>query len=80
MLYELHRREPLLEVRFFQSAPFAGASAIAVCLSVALGGYLFLNALYLQGVRRLSPGHSGLYMLPTAIMLIVFAPISGRLV
>jgi EmrB/QacA subfamily drug resistance transporter len=80
VLYELHRREPLLEVRFFQSAPFAGASAIAVCLSVALGGYLFLNALYLQGVRRLSPGHAGLYMLPTAIMLIVFAPISGRLV
>ena len=27
--YELRRREPLLEVRFFRSAPFSGASAIA---------------------------------------------------
>jgi EmrB/QacA subfamily drug resistance transporter len=80
VLYELRRREPLLEVRFFTSAPFAGASAIAVCLSAALGGFLFMNTLYLQDVRGLSPLHAGLYMLPTATMIIVFAPLSGRLV
>ena len=80
VLYELRRREPLLEVRFFTSAPFAGASAIAVCLSAALGGFLFMNTLYLQDVRGLSPIHAGLYMLPTAAMMIVFAPLSGRLV
>jgi EmrB/QacA subfamily drug resistance transporter len=79
VLYELRRREPLLEVRFFKSAPFAGASAIAICLSAALGGFLFMNTLYLQDVRGLSPLHAGLYMLPTATMMIVFAPISGRL-
>lgn len=78
--YELRRREPLLEMRFFTSAPFAGASAIAVCLSAALGGFLFINTLYLQDVRGLSPLHAGLYMLPTAAMVIVFAPLSGRLV
>jgi EmrB/QacA subfamily drug resistance transporter len=80
VLYELRRREPLLEVRFFASAPFAGASAIAVCLSAALGGFLFMNTLYLQDVRGLSPLHAGLYLLPTATMMIVFAPLSGRLV
>ena len=80
VLYELRRREPLLEMRFFTSAPFAGASAIAVCLSAALGGFLFMNTLYLQDVRGLSPLHAGLYMLPTATMMIVFAPLSGRLV
>jgi EmrB/QacA subfamily drug resistance transporter len=78
--YELRRREPLLEVRFFTSAPFAGASAIAVCLSAALGGFLFMNTLYLQDVRGLSPLYAGMYMLPTAAMVIVFAPLSGRLV
>jgi EmrB/QacA subfamily drug resistance transporter len=78
--YELHRREPLLEMRFFTSAPFAGAAAIAVCLSAALGGFLFMNTLYLQDVRGLSPVHAGLYMLPTATMMIIFAPVSGRLV
>src|SRR5919197_3161776 len=38
------------------------------------------TAVYLQNVRGLSRLHAGLYMLPTAIMLIVFAPLSGRLV
>jgi EmrB/QacA subfamily drug resistance transporter len=80
VLYELRRREPLLEMRFFTSAPFAGASAIAVCLSAALGGFLFMNTLYLQDVRGLSPLQAGLYMLPVATMMIVFAPLSGRLV
>jgi EmrB/QacA subfamily drug resistance transporter len=80
VLYELRRREPLLELRFFTSAPFAGASAIAVCLSAALGGFLFMNTLYLQDVRGLSPLHAGLFMLPTATMMIIVAPLSGRLV
>jgi len=80
VLYELRRREPLLEMRFFASARFAGAGAIALCLSLALGGFLFMNTLYLQDVRGLSPVHAGLYMLPTASMMIVFAPLSGRLV
>ncbi|NUP46548.1 MAG: MFS transporter [Catenulispora sp.] len=77
--YERRRVEPLLDVRFFTSAPFAGAAAIAVCLSAALGGFLFMNTLYLQDVRGLSALHAGLFMLPTATMMIVVAPISGRL-
>ncbi len=55
VLYELRRRDPLLEMRFFRSAPLAGASAIAVCLSAALGGFLFMTTLYLQQVRGFSP-------------------------
>jgi EmrB/QacA subfamily drug resistance transporter len=78
--YELRRREPLIEVRFFRSVPFSGASAIAVCLFAAIGGFLFLNTLYLQDARGLSPLHAGLYTLPMAGMTFVFAPISGRLV
>ena len=66
MLYELRRREPLVEMRFFRSAPFSGASTIAVCAFAALGGFLFLNTLYLQGVRHLSPFDAGLYLLPMA--------------
>jgi EmrB/QacA subfamily drug resistance transporter len=78
--YELGRRQPLLEMRFFRSAPFSGASAIAVCAFAALGGFLFLNTLYLQDVRGLSPFHAGLYVLPMAATTLVFAPLSGRIV
>jgi EmrB/QacA subfamily drug resistance transporter len=77
--YELHRREPLIELRFFRSAPFSGATALAFLTFVAEGGFLFLNTLYLQEVRHLSPFDAGLYMLPLAGMQLVFSPISGRL-
>src|SRR5947209_1304602 len=78
--YELRRREPLLEVRFFRSVPFSGANSIAVLTFAGLGGFLFLNTLYLQDTRNMSPLRAGLYMLPMAAMLVVFAPLSGRLV
>jgi EmrB/QacA subfamily drug resistance transporter len=78
--YELRRPEPLIEVRFFGSAPFSGASAIAVAAFASLGGFLFLNTLYLQDVRGLSPLDAGLYTLPMAAMLLVVSPVSGRIV
>jgi MFS family permease len=78
--YESRREEPLLDLRFFRSAPFSGATLIAVSGFGALSGFLFLNTLYLQEVRGLSALHAGLYTLPMAAMTVVFAPLSGRLV
>jgi EmrB/QacA subfamily drug resistance transporter len=78
--YERRREEPLLELRFFASIPFSSASASAVCAFAALGGFLFLNTLYLQEVRLLSPLTAGLYTLPIAAMTLLCAPLSGRLV
>ncbi len=78
--YERRREQPLIEIRFFASAPFSAASAIAIAAFAALGGFLFLNTLYLQDVRHLSPFHAGLLMLPMAAMALVFGPLSGRLV
>ncbi|ASQ94554.1 MFS transporter [Streptomyces sp. 11-1-2] len=78
--YELRRAEPLIDVRFFHSAPFSGATVVAVCAFAALGGYLFMNTLYLQDVRGLDALHAGLWMLPMAFMCFVCAPLSGRLV
>ena len=80
IVYELHRREPLIELHFFRSAPFSGASALALLTFLAEGGFLFLNTLYLQEVRHLSPLDAGLYMLPLAGMQLLFSPISGRMV
>src|SRR6185503_7263665 len=46
----------------------------------ALGGFLFLNTLYLQNVRGFSALHAGLLTLPMAAMTGLFGPLSGRLV
>jgi Na+/melibiose symporter-like transporter len=78
--YEPRRAEPLLELRFFRSAPFSGAAVLAVCTFAGTGGFLFLNTLYLQDVRGFSALHAGLYLLPMAAMTVVFSPLAGRLV
>jgi EmrB/QacA subfamily drug resistance transporter len=80
VFYELRRFEPLIDPRFFRSAPFAGASIIAISSFAALGGFLFLTTLYLQDVRGFSALHAGLYTLPLAGMTLIFGPVSGRLV
>ncbi|WP_067461925.1 MFS transporter [Actinomadura macra] len=72
--------EPLIDLRFFRSVPFSGATVIAVSSFAALGGFLFVNSLYLQNVRGLSALHAGLVLLPMAAMTAVFGPLSGRLV
>ncbi|MEV0986601.1 MFS transporter [Streptomyces sp. NPDC049949] len=80
LLYEPRRAEPLIDPRFFRSAPFSGATVIAIGAFAALSGFLFLNTLYLQDVRGLSALEAGLYMLPMALLTFVCAPLSGRLV
>jgi EmrB/QacA subfamily drug resistance transporter len=78
--YEPRRTDPLIDLRFFRSAPFSGATAIAVCAFAALGGFLLLSTLYLQNVRGDSALHAGLFILPLAAMTVVGAPLSGRIV
>jgi EmrB/QacA subfamily drug resistance transporter len=78
--YELRRVDPLLEPRFFASRPFAAATVIAVAAFTAFGGFLFLNTLYLQDVRGLSPASAGLCTLPIAAMTVLVSPIAGRVV
>jgi hypothetical protein len=46
----------------------------------SLGGFLFLNTLYLQDVRGFNPLVAGFCLLPMAVMLAVCAPLSGRIV
>ena len=78
--YENRRSEPLIDPRFFRSAPFSGATVIAVSAFLCLSGFLFLNALYLQDSRGYSAVHAGLMTLPMAGASLIFSPLSGRLV
>ncbi|MFF4396719.1 MFS transporter [Streptomyces sp. NPDC001480] len=78
--YEPRRGEPLIDLRFFRSAPFSGATVIAISAFASLGGFLFLSTLYLQNVRGLDALHAGLWMLPMAVPTFLCAPLSGRLV
>jgi EmrB/QacA subfamily drug resistance transporter len=80
LIYEPRRSEPLLDLRFFRSAPFSGATVVAISAFAALGGFLFLNTLYLQDVRGYSALHAGLLTLPLAAATALSAPVSGWIV
>jgi EmrB/QacA subfamily drug resistance transporter len=80
LVYEPRLEEPLLDVRFFRSVPFASAALVAVLAFGSFSGFLFLNALYLQEVRGLPAFTTGLYTLPLALATVVCSPISGWLI
>jgi predicted MFS family arabinose efflux permease len=80
VLLEPRRREPLIDLRFFRSAPFAGATLIAVVALVANAGFLFLNTLYLQDARGYSPLHAGLLMIPLAGAVAICSNLSGKII
>ena len=77
--YEARRAEPVLDPRFFRSAPFAGAVLTAISATAAVGGFLFLATLYLQDVRGMSAVRAGLHLLPMAIMVALGALVSSRI-
>jgi EmrB/QacA subfamily drug resistance transporter len=78
--WESHHPEPLIDLRFFRSPPFSGAAICSICAFVSMGGFLFLNTLYLQDVRGYSALHAGVALLPMAALMMVFSPLSGRLI
>src|SRR4051812_44304904 len=80
LLHEPRRDEPLVDLRFFRSVPFASAIAICVAAFAAFGGFLFLNTLYLQQTRGLTALQAGLATAPMALMIVVASPLSGRMV
>jgi EmrB/QacA subfamily drug resistance transporter len=80
LFVEPRRKDPLVDLRFFQSLPFASSTILGVCAFSSFAAFLFLNALYLQQVRGVSAFHTGLYTLPLAVMMVVCSIVSGRMV
>jgi EmrB/QacA subfamily drug resistance transporter len=77
---ERRANEPLIELRFFSSAPFSGAASIAVLAFAIFSGFLLLSTLYLQEVRGASPLAAGVELLPAMGVMTVVAPLVGRVI
>ncbi|AFU00024.1 Multidrug resistance protein stp [Nocardia brasiliensis ATCC 700358] len=78
--YESRRVDPFIDLRFFRSVPFSSATVIAIFSFATLGAFLFTCSLYLQTVRHYSAVHTGLLYLAMAVAMVIFSPLSGRLV
>ena len=78
--YESGHADPFIDLRFFRSIPFASAAVVALLVYTVWGAFLFVMSIYLQGWRGYSAVHAGLLLLPVGVAVLVFSPLSGRLV
>lgn len=78
---QLRLAEPLIDIRLFRDRTFGGALAVYMFAAVALGGVYLLFTQYLQLVAEQSPLAAGLWILPSAVLLVVVSivtPILAR--
>jgi EmrB/QacA subfamily drug resistance transporter len=78
-LVERRRRAPMVDFSFFRSRTFLGANIVAFIVSFAMLAMFFFLALYMQNIRGYSPLQAGVRFLPSTMMIIVIAPLAGRL-
>lgn len=76
---ELRRAAPMVDIRLMARPAMTAAIAAALLAYLALMGFLFLNALYLQQARGLSPVRAGLAVVPFPAALAATSPLAGRL-
>ena len=76
---EVRSRVPMVDFAFFRSHSFVGANVVAFVISFAMLAVFFFVALYMQNILGYSPLEAGVRFLPSTLLIIVTAPIAGRL-
>src|SRR4051794_5485798 len=76
---ELRQRLPMLDLGLFRIGSFAGANLVAMLVSLGMFGVFFFISLYVQNVLGYSPTKAGAIFLPMTILIILVAPIAGKL-
>lgn len=71
--------DPIVKIELFQHRNFTVANIIAMVVSFGMLGIFFPMTLFLQEVLGFTPVKAGLTMAPMSLMILVGAPISGRL-
>ena len=72
-------RAPIVQFEFLRNRDFVGATVVAFVLSFSMLGMFFFMALYIQNILGYSPLEAGVRFLPTTLVIMVVAPIAGRL-
>jgi EmrB/QacA subfamily drug resistance transporter len=76
---EMHQRLPMLDLALFRNGTFTGANIVAILVTLAMFGIFVFFPIYMQTFRGWSPIQAGAALLPWTLMVVVFAPIAGKL-
>ena len=69
--WELHRTDPMLDMRLFANRRFSAGSTAIALLFFAMAGTVFLQAQYLQFVLRYTPLAAGFALVPAALGMLL---------
>jgi EmrB/QacA subfamily drug resistance transporter len=72
-------RVPMVDFTFFRSRTFVGANSVGFIVSFAMLAMFFFLALYMQNILGYSALEAGVRFLPSTLVIMVVAPLSGRL-
>ena len=78
--WELRTPEPMLDLRYFRNPRFAAATSSITLIFFVMFGMIFVLTQYLQAVLGYSTLQAGVRMLPWALVYMLSAPRSARLV
>lgn len=78
-LRQLKMSDPFLDITVFKHFEFSLAAALSGITNLAMVGIEMVLPLYIQNLRGVSAFHSGLMLLPGALMIGIMSPITGRL-
>lgn len=76
---QLHLEHPFLELRVFKNHTFTVSAVLSSVVNMAMVGVEMVLPLYIQTVRGETAFHSGLTLLPGALLIGVMSPITGQL-
>jgi EmrB/QacA subfamily drug resistance transporter len=79
VVVERRDRQPLIDLRLYHDPLFAAGNLVLFCANAGFFGIVFLLPMLLQGERGLGPLASGLTTFPTAVGIMLVAPLAGRL-
>lgn len=76
---ESRRESPMLPLSFWRIPTFTASNIVAASVFFALFGVTFFLTLYLQNVKGYSPVAAGFRLFPFTLMILILAPLSGKL-
>jgi EmrB/QacA subfamily drug resistance transporter len=78
-LLEPRVREPMVDFGFFRSKTFLGSNVVAFIVTFSMLATFFFIALYMQNILGYSAVEAGVRFLPSTLMIVLIAPLAGRL-
>ena len=79
VVIEKRRRDPMLPLDLFRSGTYTGSNLTILLVALAMFGVFFFVSLYMQNILGYSAVQAGAAFLPMTILIILVAPIAGRM-